>query len=85
MYPSRNVSVGDIVLMKDNSSRNTWPLAIVSKTIPSDDGLVRRVILRLKQNSVGKPQFRERAIHDLIMMIPASSTSSVPAECHGRA
>ena len=51
MYPSRNVSVGDIVLMKNNSIRNTWPLAIVSKTIPNDDGLVRRVILRLMQNS----------------------------------
>ena len=84
MYPTRNVSKGDIVLLKDSSSRNNWPMAIVSKVIPSKDSLVRRVILRLHLSSTGKAQYRERAIHDLVMLIPNPSTSSPLGECPGR-
>ena len=40
----RNVSIGDVVLIKkDNSPRNTWQLVLVIETIPSNDGLVRKV------------------------------------------
>lgn len=43
---SPNLSVGDIVLMKDNQAkRNEWPMAVVMKTFPSQDGKMRKVEL----------------------------------------
>ena len=80
MNPSRNVSEGDLVLLKEQSSRNTWPIAFVHKALPDEDGLVRRVTLRLKPNRAGKTQYRERAIHDLILLIPHSAGGSVVSE-----
>ena len=82
MHPSRNMTEGDIVLLKDSTCRNEWPMAIVEKVHPSRDGLVRRVLLRLRSDSSSKPQYRERAIHDLLLLIPNSSS---PGECHGTA
>ena len=39
----RNVSVGDIVLMKDNEShRNNRPLGRITEVTPSPDGKVRK-------------------------------------------
>ena len=72
IYPRRNLSVGDVVMLKDSTPRNTWPLGIVSEIFPSKDGLVRRVTIKLKSDFLGKCQFRERAIHDLVLLIPHS-------------
>ena len=72
---------GDVVIVKDNTPRTVWPLALVSKVSKSKDGLVRSVILRLRPDSFGKPQFRERAVHDLVLLVP--NDSSPPGECHG--
>ncbi|XP_021372003.1 uncharacterized protein LOC110462388 [Mizuhopecten yessoensis] len=42
----RDVKSGDVVLMKDqNCSRNEWPMGIVERTFPSEDGRVRKVEL----------------------------------------
>ena len=42
--PKRNLQIGDIVIDKDDDlQRNKWPLAKVTNTYPSDDGLVRKV------------------------------------------
>ena len=39
-----NVSVGDLVLLKEsNVARNQWPRARVKKVFPDKEGLVRRV------------------------------------------
>ena len=82
LTPKPNVDVGDVVLIKDISPRYDWPLAVVTKVCNSGDGLVRRVMLRLKRDSFGKPQFRKRAIHDLVILLKANSA---PGECPGRA
>jgi hypothetical protein len=43
-FSKRLIKVGDIVLMKnDGFSRNFWPLAIVVKLFPSNDGAIRSV------------------------------------------
>jgi len=43
-YPRRNLTVGDIVIVKEDSlPRNYWQLARVSETYPSKDGHVRSV------------------------------------------
>ena len=41
--PRRNLEEGDVVLMCDETPRNKWPLALVTETYPSKDGLVRKV------------------------------------------
>lgn len=42
--PRRNMTVGDVVIVKDdNLPRNRWQLARVVQTYASDDGLVRKV------------------------------------------
>ena len=42
--PRRNLSIGDIVLVKEDTlPRNCWQLARVSKTYPSEDGYIRSV------------------------------------------
>ena len=78
------MTVGDVVLMKDASSRKDWPMAIVTKAICSDDGLVRRVMLRLRRSNDEGFRFLERAVHDLLLLVPFSlSGGNVMAdECH---
>ena len=78
--PSPNISEGDVVLLKDSTCRNKWPMAIVTKVHPSKDGLVRKVLLRLRSDGSRKPQFRERAVHDVVILVRRSSSVG---ECHG--
>lgn len=54
--PKRNVAVGDIVLVKDDSSpRNTWPLGRVIKTEPDKNGFVRSVQLKTQTSELRRP------------------------------
>ena len=84
LRPKRNLMVGDIVLMREKAPRMTWPMAIVEEANPSADGLVRKVIIRLKPTPQGRTQRKEKAIHDLVLLVPAETTpvppGSVPAE-----
>ena len=61
----RNFAVGDVVLLKQaESKRNQCPLAIITKVLPSDDGLVRSVELRTTANN----STIARPIHKLVIM-----------------
>ena len=71
-FPERNMTEGDIVLVRSQVPRNQWPLAIIDKVHPGRDGLVRRVVVRLKSSERGTARFTERAIHDLILLIPSN-------------
>lgn len=52
----RNFSVGDIVLVVDDSApRNSWMLARVIETIPDKKGLVRQVRIKTKTNILERP------------------------------
>ena len=73
MNKSRNVSIGDIVLLTENTSRNSWPMGIVSEVMKSKDGLVRRVRVKMKPLNSTKAHFKERTIHDIVMLVPCSS------------
>ena len=73
---SRNMKVGDIVLIKDdNSSRNQWKLGLVTVAEPDDDGLVRKVSLKTRSSSVNEKGMviwsvsqLERPIHKLVLL-----------------
>jgi Family of unknown function (DUF5641) len=46
--PRRNVKVGDVVMLTDaETNRMEWPLAVVTEALTGDDGLVRRVKVRV--------------------------------------
>ena len=76
--PQRNLLPGDIVVMKDDHlPRNEWKLARVEQTLPSDDGVVRKVILavgtRLLDNQgrrTNDVQRLERPVHKLVLILP---------------
>lgn len=60
----RNIKEGDIVLVKDiNLPRNQWPLGRVIESSPDEDGLVRRVKVKLQSGIL------ERTVHKLVLLI----------------
>lgn len=63
-----NLREGDIVLMRDNAvKRNHWPMAMVIKTLPSKDSVVRTVEVRaIKQ---GTAKVYTRPISQLVLLI----------------
>ena len=64
---TREVSKGDIVIIKDdNQPRNCWLLAVVVETFPSEDGHVRKVKVRTGN---GTHNYLERPIHKLVVLV----------------
>ncbi|XP_045122631.1 uncharacterized protein LOC123511082 [Portunus trituberculatus] len=54
--PSRNLQVGDLVLVMDPYlPRNQWRLGRITQTLPGVDGLVRRVRLRTSSGELLRP------------------------------
>lgn len=88
----RNLQIGDIVIDKDDDlPRNQWPLAKVTNTYPSDDGLVRKVEIKKGTRDVDKDGRRknslntyDRPIHKLIMLVEMAEKREtkgyIPAE-----
>ena len=81
-----NLEAGDIVLMKKESElSNTYKLAKVKQSMPSDDGLVRKVLLVYKNVDDGpdykpggyKDMTRERSIHNLVLIQPINDREDV--------
>ena len=75
---SRNVQVGDIVMVQDsNALRGEWRLARISRTYPSSDGKVRKVTLSYRQldntnNYIGGALTNiERPVQNLVVILPA--------------
>ncbi|XP_053381691.1 uncharacterized protein LOC123540987 [Mercenaria mercenaria] len=74
--PEQNLSVGDVVLVKDdNVPRCQWSLGRVSQAEPDQDGLVRKVTVAVGDSSLGKDGRRnkpltllERPIHKLVLL-----------------
>ena len=72
--PQPNISVGDIVLQKDDSLKlHNWPLAKVTDVSPGPDGVVRVVTLTLP----GGRTFTRHVQH-LVPLMRASDCSPCP-------
>ncbi len=73
----RNLQVGDIVYIKDDSlcTRN-WPIARIIKTFPGDDGLVRAVDVQCRG------QVYRRSSHQMIFLFEEAHPSAPPV-CSG--
>ena len=74
----RNLQVDDIVLVKDdNSPGNCWKIARVEETYPDDDGLVRKVRLKIADRNLdnnGRPKGPAttlyRPVQKLVLLLP---------------
>ena len=66
----RNLEVGDVVLFKkiDSSLSKTYTYGMISKVEPGNDGKVRRVIVKYRND--GEKSFREtsRSVRDLVLI-----------------
>ena len=67
------ISVGDVVLVKDKTKRNCWPVGRVSNVRKSCDGLVRSVTIILPPlKGSSKKRTIERAIHNLVLLVKSN-------------
>ena len=72
--PQPNISVGDIVLLKDDSLKlHSWPLAKVKDVSPYPDGVVRVVTLTLPEGRTFT-----RHVRHLVPLMRASDCSPCP-------
>ena len=72
----QEISVGDIVLLKnDSTNRIHWKIATVEELIPGADGKVRAAIVKVG-NSDKRPSYLRRVIQHLIPIEVKSSTNS---------
>lgn len=63
-----NLKEEDIVLVKNiQVSRNEWPMAIVVKTIPSKDGLVRKADVKVTKDGIQK--ILSRPVSELVLLL----------------
>ncbi|XP_067309102.1 uncharacterized protein [Pseudorasbora parva] len=54
-----NVQEGDVVLLKDSQvKRNEWPMGLVTKAIPSADGKIRKVEVKIIKQGTAKVYLR---------------------------
>lgn len=64
----RNVSVGDIVLIKDDEShRNDWPLGRITEVTPSSDGKVRKAKVTTRKG--GSAKTYDRPICSFVLLV----------------
>ena len=79
--PQRNLSVGDIVIVKDdNLARNQWKLGRISECFPSDDGLVRKVKVMMSDSCLDNSGKRTKAlnivdgpVHSLVLLLECNT------------
>jgi hypothetical protein len=63
-----NVLEGDVILLKDDGvARNDWPTGIVTDVFPSDDGLVRKVRVRVSQD--GRLSEFDRPVSKIVVLV----------------
>ena len=73
----RSLQVNDIVVVKDDQSpRNAWKTGIVEETYPDKDGLVRKVRLRIADDTLDKngratapASFLDRPVQQLVLLL----------------
>ena len=60
----RNLAKGDLVLVIDELfPREQWPMAVIMDTFPSDDGLVRRVLVKTVSQKI-----LERDVRKIVLL-----------------
>lgn len=69
-----DLQVGDVVLLKETEAhRNDWPMGLVTQVMPSDDGRIRKVKVKVTKGGVVHSFFRP--ITELILLLPREKVS----------
>lgn len=69
-FRGRDPKVGDVVLVKQPSPRNSWPIAVVAEVETSNDGLVRTVLVKLPSVKEKSLRTARRCVQDTVLLIP---------------
>ena len=72
--PNHKISIGDVVLLKGRAKRNDWPLGRILELETSEDGLIRRVKVKLGSRHGRPSAILERSIRDVILIVPNSQS-----------
>ncbi len=64
---SRNMKTGDLVLVKNETPHNEWPVGVVRRTFESKDGFVRKEELAVVKD--GTLALCARPIADLVLLL----------------
>lgn len=65
---------GDIVLLKDHQAkRNQWPMGVISKTFPGEDGLVRKIELEVVK--AGTRKVFLRPVSEVVLLFSPKTES----------
>ena len=67
----RNFCIGDVVLIKEDSKRNEWPMAIITSVTKDEHGNVRSVICKTAMSETRRP------ISKLIMLMESPPTEPI--------
>lgn len=63
------------MLIKDEGlQRNHWPLGVVTEAIPDDDGLVRRIKVKVGVRGTAPVNILERSVHTLVCFLNRSNS-----------
>ena len=65
----RNYRVGDVVFLKEDCSRNCWPMGIIESVNCDNDGNVRSVELRLSSKDSNNQKVIKRPISKLVLLV----------------
>lgn len=68
-----NLQTGDVVLLKEAlEHRNNWPLGLITKIFPSEDGLVRKIEVKIFRK--GELRCYTRPISEVVLLVSKDST-----------
>ena len=73
LYHTRAFRQGDIVLIREKTPRNLWPMGKIEEVLPGRDGAVRRAKVRVRPSAAGAKRLLERAAHDLVLLVASDS------------
>ena len=69
-----NLQEGDVILLKDKQAkRNDWPMAIITKTFPGRDGLVRKVEAEVIKD--GTKKTFSRPVTEVVLLLSPKTDS----------
>ncbi|XP_053375012.1 uncharacterized protein LOC128547190 [Mercenaria mercenaria] len=74
----RELRVGDVVLLiEDDCQRNNWPMGVITELYPSQDGHVRKVMVKVNRTGDSEPRSYVRPVTKLITLLECEDKISV--------
>ena len=67
----RDIAVGDLVFFRKTESElgdGNWIVGLIDQVIPSDDGLIRKVVVKYRNSSEDFDRFTTRSVRKLIKL-----------------